>query len=73
MNFNWRHGDLYLPWYDENRNIIARRYYHLFTKRELIVAIKKANFRIIDIEICGGKSGKDNFFVLLKKKVSATN
>ena len=63
----WRHGDIYLPWRDENKKIIARRFYHLFTKRELISVIEKTDLNIIDLSICGGKGGKDNFFVLLKK------
>ncbi|MCK5303954.1 MAG: methyltransferase domain-containing protein [Candidatus Heimdallarchaeota archaeon] len=66
-NKYWRHGDIYLPWHDENKNIIARRYYHLFTKRELVSVIKKTDLKIIDFSKCGGKGGKDNFFVLLKK------
>lgn len=66
-NKYWRHGDIYLPWHDENKNIVARRYYHLFTKRELISVIKKTDLKIIDFSKCGGKGGKDNFFVLLKK------
>lgn len=66
-NKYWRHGDIYLPWYDENRNIVARRYYHLFTRRELVSVIRKTSLNIIDFSICGGKGGKDNFFVLLKK------
>jgi len=66
-NKYWRHGDIYLPWRDENKNVIARRYYHLFTKRELVSVIKKTDLNIIDFSTCGGKSGKDNFFVLLRK------
>ena len=66
-NKYWRHGDIYLPWHDENKNIVARRYYHLFTKRELVSVIKKTDLKIIDFSKCGGKGGKDNFFVLLKK------
>ncbi|MBY9001842.1 MAG: methyltransferase domain-containing protein [Candidatus Heimdallarchaeota archaeon] len=72
-NLHWRHGDLYLHWFDENKKIIAERYYHLFTKRELVSSINKANLRILDIAACGGKGGKDNFFVLLKKKISYVN
>lgn len=66
-NKSWRHGDIYLPWHDENKNVIARRFYHLFTKGELISIIEKTDLNIIDLSICGGKGGKDNFFVLLKK------
>ena len=63
----WRHGDIYLPWFDENKNIIAQRYYHLFTKAELKKIIRKTNFSVIDFSILGGKSNRDNFFLLLRK------
>lgn len=66
-NKYWRLGDIYLPWCDENKNVIAKRYYHLFTKKELISVINKTDLHIIDFSTCGGKGGKDNFFVLLKK------
>lgn len=67
-NPNWQHGDILLPWYDEKRKVIARRYYHLFTKGELIKIIKKTNLRICDFSCSGGHSKNDNFFVLLKRK-----
>jgi len=65
---SWRHGDIFLPWLNEKREIIAKRYYHLFTKKELIRVINKSNLKISDFSISGGKGGKDNFFVLLKKR-----
>lgn len=72
INKKWRHGDIYLPWRDESKNIIAKRYYHLFTKRELVSTIKRSNLKIIDITTLGGKGEKDNFFVLLKKDSSSS-
>ena len=65
----WQHGDILLPWYNEKKEVIARRYYHLFTKRELIKIIKKTNLSICDFSCSGGQSKSDNFFVLLKKNV----
>jgi len=67
FNANWRFGDYYLPWKNSEGKVIAKRYYHLFSRRELIKLIKKAGFKIVDISILGGKSGSDNIFVLLQK------
>jgi len=64
---NWRHGDIYLPWFTEDKKVIAKRYYHLFTRKELIKILKTSNLEILDISLLGGRSRKDNFFVLLKK------
>lgn len=68
INREWRHGDYYLPWHDKEGRIIARRYYHLFTKSELKRAIQKTGLKICDIDVRGGKNGRDNFFVLMKKE-----
>ena len=66
-NRGWRHGDIYLPWFTDEKKIIAKRYYHLFTKRELIRIVRKTNFKVLDITLLGGKGGKDNIFLLLEK------
>ncbi|MHA1953145.1 MAG: class I SAM-dependent methyltransferase [Candidatus Heimdallarchaeaceae archaeon] len=66
-NNNWRHGDIFLPWYNKDKQVVARRYYHLFTRRELLGILDACNLRICDFSPSGGKSGKDNFFVLLQK------
>jgi SAM-dependent methyltransferase len=70
---SWRHGDIFVPWFNEKREVIARRYYHLFTKRELIKILNNSNLKIADLSVSGGKSGKDNFFVLLRKKSEFLN
>ena len=66
-NPKWRLGDLYHPWYDSGRKIIAQRYYHLYTKRKLEKIIKESGLKIRNFSKFGGKNGKDNFFVLLQK------
>ncbi len=63
----WRHGDIWIPWKNEKKEVITKRYYHLFTKRELIRVTKANNFTLIDLQTSGGKNNKDNYFVLLKK------
>ncbi|MHA1668491.1 MAG: class I SAM-dependent methyltransferase [Candidatus Heimdallarchaeaceae archaeon] len=66
-NRKWRHGDIIIPWLNEKKEVVAERYYHLFTKRELISLITKTNFKIKNISILGGKSKKDNLFFLVFK------
>ena len=65
---SWRHGDIYLPWFDKNRKIIAQRYYHLFTRRELLAIVQKTGFEIVNFSKLGGEKGDDNIFLLLKNK-----
>jgi SAM-dependent methyltransferase len=67
LNNEWRHGDILLPWFNKDKQEIAKRYYHLFTKRELLEILRATKLKICDISVSGGKSGKDNFFVLLQK------
>lgn len=63
----WRHGDIFLPWFNKDKQVVARRYYHLFTKRELLRILEVCNLKICNFTPTGGKSGRDNFFVLLQK------
>ena len=53
---------------NEKKELIAERYYHLFSKRELLKIIKSTNYSIIDFVELGGKGGDDNFFLLLQNK-----
>ncbi|MCE7747090.1 MAG: class I SAM-dependent methyltransferase [Candidatus Heimdallarchaeota archaeon] len=64
----WRHGDIYLPWYNEKKELIAERYYHLFGKKELLKIVSATNYTVIDFAKLGGRGGKDNFFLLLKNE-----
>lgn len=65
----WRHGDIYLPWFDNNRKIVAERYYHLFTKRELVNIVQRSGFEIVNLSKLGGVKGDDNIFLLLRNKI----
>ena len=67
FNGNWRYGDIFLPWFDDQRQVIAKRYYHLFTKKELLRVVKKSKLKVCNITCLGGKGKKDNYFLLLKK------
>ena len=65
-NKNWRFGDIYVSWYGENQDIIAKRYYHLFTKKELIKIVKSCNLEMVNLMTLGGKNKTDNIFLLLR-------
>ncbi len=67
IDIKWKHGDILLPWYNEKQEVIARRYYHLFTKRELKKILMKSDLIVLNFSCLGGPNQKDNFFVLLKK------
>lgn len=58
-------GDVMVPWTLSSKNITIKRFYHLFTKRELVKLLWK--FTIHVVEKSGGKSNKDNFFALVQK------
>jgi ubiquinone/menaquinone biosynthesis C-methylase UbiE len=61
-------GDIDIYWKQHGLNI--PRFYHLYSKREFINDLKKANFEIIDLKEVKMHSNKhaDNFFAIIKKK-----
>ena len=67
-NKDWRHGDISLPWYNNKKEIIAERYYHLFSKKEMLKSVKRSEFTVLDFRIHGGNNNEDNFFLLLQKE-----
>ncbi len=69
INKNWRYGDIFLPWFNDQKQIIAKRYYHLFTKKELLRVVEKSELKVSNITCLGGKGKKDNYFLLLKKPI----
>ena len=69
LNRNWQHGDIFLPWYNDQKQIVAKRFYHLFTKRELLHLVKKSKLKVCNITCLGGKGKKDNYFLLLQKSI----
>ncbi len=58
--------DVNRPWHDSNGNILGTRFYHYFTRKELIYLLNKSNFKIINLEILGGRNNDANFFVFTK-------
>ena len=69
INKNWRYGDIFLPWFNDQKQMIAKRYYHLFSKKELLRVVEKSKLKICNITSLGGKGKKDNYFLLLKKSI----
>ena len=67
FNFNKEEfGDIEIYWKKDNINI--PRFYHLYSKRELVQDIKAANLRVIDFydEKITSKKFFDNYFVVVK-------
>ena len=55
-------GDILFDWKNSKGEIVSRRYYHAFTKRELKKIIKKAGLKIEKIY-----KDKFNYYAVLKK------
>jgi hypothetical protein len=58
-------GDKYIPWTNSHDNYIYQRFYHFFSKNEVMDLLEA--FNIKEIEELGGPNKKDNFFVLAQK------
>lgn len=41
-------NDTRIPWYDKEKNLLANRYYHAFTKQEIKKLAKNAGLKVID-------------------------
>ena len=63
-----RFGDIFVPWKGQDGRIIASRFYHLFSEKELKNLLKKAGLKVLESQRFGGKSGRDNVFTLVKMK-----
>ncbi len=58
--------DIFLPWKDNQGNILINRYLHCFTKKEIIFLAKKTGFKIKN---CweAGKGVKANIYLIAEK------
>jgi len=59
-------GDIFVPWHDENKNVIAKRFYHLFSIDEFKMLVNDASFDICQFKIGGTKTEKSTIFAILK-------
>ncbi|MBN1800046.1 MAG: class I SAM-dependent methyltransferase [Candidatus Lokiarchaeota archaeon] len=66
QKINHEFGDKTVPWTVSSRNTTINRFYHFYTKWELIKSLRK--FKIVSLKKSGGSSGKDNFFVLARNE-----
>ena len=57
-----------LPWHDSDGKVIATRFYHYFTYKELVKIMRYSRIIIVRREIMGGRRGDANFFLHLKKR-----
>lgn len=60
--------DVFFPWRDNNRKILAQRYLHLFTKGEMRRLFKKAGFRIKEVGLTERLDRKNNNIYLIAEK-----
>ena len=58
-------GDKFVPWTLAEKNKVYKRFYHLFSKRELKKLMK--TFEILILKTIGGPTDRDNFFVFARK------
>lgn len=58
-------GDVWVPWRDQERNIIAERFYHLFSIDEFKELIKESKFKIDEFKIGGTRKEKGTIFATL--------
>jgi ubiquinone/menaquinone biosynthesis C-methylase UbiE len=57
--------DFYLPWKDVNGKIIAQRYFHAFTKKELNRLITRAGFKILSSQLEPHNKKKDYYNLII--------
>ncbi len=60
--------DIFTPWKSQNGQILAKRYVHAFTKRELKKLAEKAGFKIKEIGITRRPEIRDNNIYLIAEK-----
>ncbi len=59
-------GDIFMSWKDSQGKILAERYYHCFTKRELKRLARQAGFKIVKNWQAGEKE-KANLYLIAEK------
>lgn len=70
LNFKRRrleYGDIFIPWRGQNKEIIANRFYHLFTLKEMKKILEKVGLKILEIKFFSGKSGTANVIAFIEK------
>ncbi|MEK7452712.1 MAG: class I SAM-dependent methyltransferase [Patescibacteria group bacterium] len=63
LSFN----DIMVPWKNEKKEVVAERYYHAFTMRELESILKKSRFKLLENGYFGGKNNDANIYIVAEK------
>ena len=58
-------GDKFIPWTVSKENKIYQRFYHFFTRKEVLTLFK--DYKVLKINKWGGPTNRDNFFILAQK------
>jgi alkylated DNA repair protein alkB homolog 8 len=58
-------GDIFIPWKVSKLNKTYERYYHLYSRTEIMRLF--SNFKLLELRKLGGPNKKDNFFAFFKK------
>jgi SAM-dependent methyltransferase len=58
-------GDIFIPWKVSKLNKTYERYYHLYSRTEIMSLF--SNFKLLKFRKLGGPNKKDNFFALFRK------
>ncbi|MFX1451962.1 MAG: class I SAM-dependent methyltransferase [Promethearchaeota archaeon] len=72
LNFKKRgleFGDIFIPWHGSDKKIIANRFYHLFTMRELKNLLSRTRLKILECKYFSGKSRTANIITLFEKEL----
>jgi len=59
--------DIFLPWKNSKGEIKVQRYYHCFTKKELIKIFQDVNLKIKEIDLVKHPEGHYNIFLVAEK------
>lgn len=64
---NLEFGDIFIPWRNSHGNIIANRYFHCFTKKEIKSLAQRAGFKVEKIWT-EGQDPRTNIYLIATKK-----
>ena len=64
-------SDFYIPWKDGNGKILAERYFHAFTLKELLSLHKKSGLNISEKGVFGAVNGYKNYYVISTNKIKS--
>ncbi len=56
----------YVPWKDCDGNILAKRYYHYYTRKEFLQLIEGLSCEVLEFGVFGGKGVKQNLYAIIR-------